>query len=397
MPAQTDGWVRFVDDIEHLGSLSEAWSDLARRALEPNPFFEPSFLMPLVRARGWIGGLTVVVVKSRGNERLIGLVPLLRRGLRSSRWSPWLRALVCPDQPYGFLATPLLDVERAEEAIHTLLDALDAGRLRGLVLELRGHGEDGPFARLLEHVLAERRQPALRLPGWERGLFRPGPSIDAYLARTLSPRRLRELRRQWRRLEATGSVRLRRVERSEPIDPWCEAFLALEAAGWKGRLGTAMASRPRDAAFFRTMCAQRHGEGRLLAETLELDGRPIAASLTLLAAGDPSTGFVFKITHDEAYRRFGPGTLLELAQLTAYHADDGSIRWLDSCTGQGREALDKLWAERRRLGHRLLFAASPLGRGALEAIRLARAARARWRRSVDHPRVSALAASGVPP
>lgn len=376
MPPSSASRVRLLVSLDELRAIRRQWIDLGLRALEANPFYEEGFLLQLLEHRGWIAGLRIAVVAE--GEHLTGLLPLVRRSIAPGGWPPVWRSAFAPDQPYGFLATPLLRRDRAEPALSALLDALDGGMFGSGLLELFGHAEDGPSARLLDQALTERRQPYQPLDGWRRGLFRPQRCFETYLQGFLEAKRIRELRRQRRRLEELGPVRLRRCAPDEPIEPWCEHFLTIEKAGWKGRKGTAMASRPEDAAFFRAMCAQRHREGRLLFEALELDDRPIALSVALLGAGDPSAAFVFKITHDESMRVFGPGVLLEYMQFEAYHAEKGPIEWADSCTGLGREHLDRLWAERRRLGHVLIAPRGIGGSAMLASFRAALRLRRAW-------------------
>ncbi|MCS6878720.1 MAG: GNAT family N-acetyltransferase [Geminicoccaceae bacterium] len=367
--------VRLLRDLDALRRIGGAWSDLCLRALEPNPFYEPTFLLPLLECRGWPPGLRIAIVEE--GRDLVAFVPLFLRSLGRVPRLLVARVLVAPDQPYGFLATPLLDRGRAAAALHGLFDALDRAELGSSLLELLGHGEDGSFARVLDEVLAGRGQPSLELSGWQRGLFRPRSCFESYLRACLDGARIRELRRQRRRLAEQGEVRLERLGPREPVEPWCERFLAMEAAGWKGRAGTAMACRSDDARFFRAMCAQRHAQGRLCFEALLLDGRVIASSVALLAASEPHAAFLFKIAHDESMRRFGPGILLEFARFEDYHRNSAPIRWADSCAGPHRQHLDRLWADRRRLGHRLIGARSLRGSALIVATRALRAIRAR--------------------
>ena len=67
MPPLGSVRVRVLEAIEELHALRPQWIDLARRALEPNPFYEESFLLPLLEHRGWIPGLRVATVE-RGEE-----------------------------------------------------------------------------------------------------------------------------------------------------------------------------------------------------------------------------------------------------------------------------------------------------------------------------------------
>ncbi len=373
------GAVEVLCSLDRLRAVAAAWAELEARALEPNPFFGPGFLLPLLEARGWLPGLRVLLCRDAGGALLVFL-PVIRGGLGPGSSVPTLRSAYTPAQPHGFLGTPLVRSDRAAEALDLLLDALDRGLPGCRLLELFGHAADGPFAELLERRLAARRQPFLVLPGWSRRLFRRRPSAEAYLAEALGARHRAELRRQRRQLERLGTPRLRRLAAGEPVAPWVEAHLELEAAGWKGRSGTALACDPADRAFFATMCEVLHAANRLAFDALELDGRPIAITCSLRADPSPRAAeFVFKIAYDERLARQSPGMQLQLALLSERHAVDDAPAWVDSCAAPSDSFYRQIWLDERRLGHLLIAARRPPWPALLAALALARWLRERWR------------------
>jgi hypothetical protein len=90
----------------------------------------------------------------------------------------------------------------------------------------------------------------------ERALFDPQAGGDG-----IAGRHRRELRRLVRRLDELGGLALRRLGPSDDAAPWVERFLELEASGWKGRAGTAMAADPGHRAFLERICTQAHPRG----------------------------------------------------------------------------------------------------------------------------------------
>lgn len=373
------GSVEVVRSLAELHAVAGAWTELEARALEPNPFFGPGFLLPLLDARGWLAGLRVLLCRDSDGE-LLALLPVTRAGLGPGSAVPTLRSAYTPAQPHGFLGTPLVRSDRAGDALDRLLDLLDRGRPGGGLLELFGYAADGPFAELLDRRLAARRQPFLLLPGWSRRLFRRRASAEAYLAEALGARHRAELRRQRRQLERLGTPRLRRIGPGEPVAPWVEAYLALEASGWKGRSGTALACEPADRAFFAAMCETLHTANRLAFDALELDGRPIAISCSLRADPSPRAAeFVFKIAYDERLARQSPGMQLQLALLSERHAIEDAPAWVDSCAAPTDSFYRQIWLDERRLGHVLIAARRPPWPTVLAASALARRLRERWR------------------
>jgi CelD/BcsL family acetyltransferase involved in cellulose biosynthesis len=84
----------------------------------------------------------------------------------------------------------------------------------------------------------------------------------------------------------------------------------VEASGWKGRAGTAIAASPETDRFYRAVAAdlQRHEELRL--SSMSVDGRMIAFDLGLVHGG---RYYVLKTGFDESWRRFAPGLALRLS------------------------------------------------------------------------------------
>lgn len=373
------GPAEVLRSLDELRAVAADWAELEARALEPNPFFGPSFLLPLLEARGWLPSLRVLLCRDPGGA-LLAVLPVMRAGLGPGAAVPTLRSAYTPAQPHGFLGTPLLRSDRAADALDRLLDALDRGLPGGGLLELFGYATDGPFAELLERRLAARRQPFLELAGWSRRLFRRRASAEAYLAEALGSRHRAELRRQRRQLERLGVPALRRLAAGEPVVPWVEAYLQLEASGWKGRSGTALACDPADRAFFAAMCEALHAANRLAFDALELDGRPIAITCSLRADPAPRAAeFVFKIAYDEQLARQSPGMQLQLALLSERHAAEDAPAWVDSCAAPTDSFYRQIWLDERRLGHLLIAARRPPWPAILTAVAFARRLRERWR------------------
>ena len=152
------------------------------------------------------------------------------------------------------------------------------------------------------------------------------------------------MRRQANRLAELGAVHYRRWQAGEAIEPWIDAFLDLEARGWKGRAGSALASHSETQAWFRAIMAGAAEAGRLDMRALDLDDRPLAMLINFLS---PPGGFSFKTAFDEDYARFSPGVLLQQANLDLL--GDPAIAWVDSCAAPGHPMIDRVWRERRTL------------------------------------------------
>lgn len=84
-------------------------------------------------------------------------------------------------------------------------------------------------------------------------------------------------------------------------------FLRVEASGWKGRMGTAIAQDPNLVRFYRALMEALLPSRRVRITGLVTDGRVVAVKFCLLDAG---TLYSLKTAYDEAWERYSPGNLL---------------------------------------------------------------------------------------
>jgi hypothetical protein len=127
-------------------------------------------------------------------------------------------------------------------------------------------------------------------------------------------------------------------------------FFMIEAAGWKGRLGTAVV-RHRDLhRVIRAAVDALADEGKVSIERILLDGRAIAAAIVLRSG---RSAWFWKIAYDETYARFSPGVMLSVV-LTDDLLEDSAIVRTDSCATANHPMIDHLWRERLPLCDRLI-------------------------------------------
>src|SRR5262249_45171691 len=143
-------------------------------------------------------------------------------------------------------------------------------------------------------------------------------------------KKLKELRRQRRRLEESGA--LVHMAASGPAAAVALTdFMALEAAGWKGRSGGAARAHAATEAFMREAVTALGAEGDARIDRLIHDGHPVAASITLRSG---NAAWFWKIAYDEAFARSSPGVQLTL-DLTRDLLADASLAHTDSCATAG--------------------------------------------------------------
>ena len=341
-----------LTDFDRLEQYLPAWEELARSALEPNPFYEAWMLIPALELLGKGKSLQLVLIFAQDQARpngppvLCGVFPLERKpkykGLPVSVLSLW-------KHPYCFLCTPLVRADRARECLSAFFDWLASDTQTAPLVEFNYVSGEGPFNQALIDCLNERLNPSFQSDLYNRALFVPRSDADQYLRAAMSREHRKDVRRRTRRLSEEGRVEFVALETGKEIDAWLEEFMQLEASGWKKDHG-AIASKEECRDFFMAVAKEAFRRGRLMMLGLKLDDQPIALKCNFLAEDG---GYAFKIAYDESYSRFSPGFLLEMENIRHLHARP-EIKWMDSCAIPVHFMINRLWLDRRTIQTRLV-------------------------------------------
>lgn len=232
--------------------------------------------------------LHVIVLRRAGG--VVAVAPLCR--VRRAG-VPWLeiigdRALFEPtqliaadDEALGALATAIL-----QQRLPVFLQRLEADdpSTHALQAAARGKGRLQVLPRPSTHFVPEGAS-------WGRV---GGGMID--------------YRRKRRRLEARGKVTTSIVIPSAGELPrLLDAFVEVEATGWKARNGTALASQATLRAFFVALASRLAERGTLRMCMLECGNEPVAAQICV---EQDRRFWVLKMGYDEQWSRCSPGMLL---------------------------------------------------------------------------------------
>lgn len=324
-----------VDELNHLST----------RTIEPNVFFNPRFLAPAMpRLDDKDVRLAVIRDGDDFRSRLRLLVPFTVEKPTSPFGVPILRTW---SSPFGPLGTPLVDRDDPAGVIDDFFDMLARPHLNlPKVFVMPEVRLDGPFAGMLTGLAESRGLPLEITNRVDRPHLQSTLLPDDYLTQALSKRHLQEFRRLKRRLSEIGRLEYRIARQPDEVREAVEAFLALEASGWKGRQGSAMAVDRYRAAFARE-AAQRLAEDDLCrVYALHLDGEPIASLVVFVESG---VAYTWKTAFDETYARFSPGTLL-MIEVTQTHLLDPNVEMTDSCAVPDHPVVSRLWTETRAIG-----------------------------------------------
>jgi CelD/BcsL family acetyltransferase involved in cellulose biosynthesis len=319
----------------YLADPDDSWDAVAARASEPNAFAERWFMEASVRHLDIPADARMLVVRTE--DQLIGMMPIViapKYGRMPVRHvENWLHY-------NSFFGAPL--VRRSFEPYfwHRALDLLDNDWNAPAFLHLVGLDGRGPLAT----ALLNARRGAAVVHRSTRALLQSDLSPSEYYETTVRKKKRKEIGRLQSRLAETGSVAFSRLADVAELDSWIDTFLALEASGWKGRDGAALANESRTEGFVRDAIRAAFAAERLEIIRLAVDDRVIAMLVNFLTA--PGS-FSFKIAFDEEYARFSPGVLIQLENLKILESP--GIDWMDSCAVEDHPMINSLWAERREI------------------------------------------------
>ncbi len=289
---RTDRGVQVIRTLADLDGVASTWEELA---VGRNP------VSGFAYARAWAAGLDsaqrLAVLSAGGRERPAIAPLVMNRG-----GAGWLT----------LLAAEMYEIMDFLYGDETALGELARAIARtGRPLELKRVPADSPAAAALEAAYrgrgVVRRQAAGGSP-WiplDESWHEPEMRLEAG--------RRSDLRRARRQAEKMGAVEAVVIapRRDELPQLLAEAF-QVEAAGWKGAHGTALASDPVRGDFFRRYTEQACADGILRMCMLRIGGRPAAAQIAI----ESGTRFdLLRAGYDEQFARCSPGMLLTVESI----------------------------------------------------------------------------------
>jgi hypothetical protein len=325
------GLATALHDRKTIRDILPQWEALADTAIEDCVYYAPHYALALLDTLAASTDLRFATVWKK--DALVALLPVVKKRLLPGLFSlgrAWQSA-------YTFSATPLLDRHCAPEAAFALVGLLET-MLQGEWI-IPTVNTEGPAAAAIKEALARRAAPWIELGTFARASLSARASFEEHMKSCISSKRRRDLGRNRRRLEELGPVCHAIACEGAALDRALQAFLGLEAGGWKGERGTALACRRETRAFAEQAFGSAGGRSRI--DMLVLNDVPIAAGITAFSG---TTGFTVKCAFDEAYASYSAGLLLEVEVIRSFLTERWASR-LDAATN-GTHVIDGLWPDR---------------------------------------------------
>lgn len=341
-----------------------------------------------------LGDLRLLIARHSG--AVVAALPLVAERRRFARAPARLLRSLSDDHSQRF--DMWLDPGPAGDAAARAIIAHLGQRGDWDVVELQSAPTHNAAAARLVAAAREARLPVGDWPSMTSP-YLPLPSSAAELDSRLGSKFRGNLRRRARKIEAdVGPLAIERIDGralaatvgsaapdgaaavdGATLEAALDEGFALEAAGWKGDLGTAIACDPRLRARYLALAHAFAARGRLACYFLKAGPRRVAFHFALV---DDDTYYLFKPGFDPALAGYGPGHLL--VDAVARDLITRGIRELDFLGDD--MPWKREWTDHTR-AHRFdyIFAPTPRGRAlAVWKMRLVPSAKRLW------PRVRAI-------
>jgi len=292
-----------IGDVRLIDELAPQWGRLCEES-NAEIFLTPEWIRCYLRA--FEPETRLVVISAWEGERLLAILPLTHKWI----WYRGIRLLELKGAANAHAVE--FDVLRISGPTGEAAIAQVWRCLRELpdwhVLEVPYSASEGASQRIL-HYAAEHGFSTLNEVCADNPILNmhmgPDGDYDPYVG---TDRRFRhELRRGARKLEAALGAPSSLVRRTKVNDGELSRFFTLEAAGWKGREGTAIQCSADTLSYYRQMARVAELKKVFSFYSLEVNGRMIAACIGIEAG---PRYYALKMAYEQEIRNCGPGQLL---------------------------------------------------------------------------------------
>lgn len=205
-----------------------------------------------------------------------------------------------------------------------MLGTLKRERINGDVLALNNLAPDAHALQDLEltslgiHLAQEKRIcNSLKVRGMEEMLESFSENFQG------------NLRKARNKVTQAGNVRFEWVQEPAALESAFEQFLQVEASGWKGEAGTAIAQDSVLRNFYHNLIREFAPRGQCALHLMFVGDTPIGGQFCLL---NHESCYLLKIGYDQAFKHFAPGNML-MEQLVRHFENSHVVSKINLITG----------------------------------------------------------------
>ena len=321
---------------------NKQWDQLSDNAMMPSVSHSRCWLAPMFEHFDETNARLI----SGGQNQLNAVAALKKMSLPAQIPVPIAQSW---NNGFLFSGTPLINggnpCSAMEDLLHDARSKLDAKAVIFRKVQC-----DSRFDETLEQLSRNTIAGFHLFNSHERAALKCNTAYDQWFAENFSRKRRKEYRRLRNRLAETGHLQSTVWQPGTSVEPWVEEFLKLEAAGWKGRRGTAIACNKEQKAHLQHALPQMAQIGSLLFWKITLDERPIASMFGFLENNQVWLG---KMAFDETLSQFSPGVLVIL-DATRDLLARGNVVLADSSADPDHPMINNIWRDRVQVADYLI-------------------------------------------
>jgi CelD/BcsL family acetyltransferase involved in cellulose biosynthesis len=293
--------IEIARTLADLDSHKDVWNSLAARAPQQLPMLSHAWIASYLEMALPAGTRWACFFSYRGTTLVAVLPVVLHQVSRFGFSAPILRT---PRDDHTQIGDLLSASPEDVDAVAALLSAA-AGEFPDIAyIEIRCFSA---CSALLE-VLRNAAIPGLHV--WHEdshGAYLPVPADFSTYRNSLSRNFRNNLNKATNKVARLRDVAFRFERTRTTSEKDFAEFLAVEASGWKGEAGSAIARSPQWVEFYETLVERLGEAGWLEWQFMTGDGCTLAANLAIRM---PRSLILWKLGYNDAYSRCSPGSVL---------------------------------------------------------------------------------------
>jgi len=293
--------IEVVRDFDVLEPYADSWNRLALPAPQRTPMLSHAYITTYFEYLLEPGESWFCLMALQGDE-LLGVLPVVVTPARYAGFDrPLLRA---PFNMHIASVDFLIKEGLAFQVVPLLLDGIKSASKKYLGLELLRIPASSPTISVLAHRV--RGSTVIKEFNGSGSFIDTTGSFEEYRA-GLGRNFNRNLIKARNKISQLTNIKAIFLSGAEADEKEVDILMRVEAAGWKGRAGTAIMSSRSTRAFYTALTRQLSKLGWLEWHVLYCDDRPIAIHFAIKLG---RTLVINKIGFDEEFAQFSPGNIL---------------------------------------------------------------------------------------